>query len=571
MLGDPKYSDGFSHFDYVATDAPNGGRVRLSVVGRFDNLNFWNRKGVRSAAARQCVESLMAPSLDEGSTHYGLLAEWMERPKDASWVAFRIRENARFHDGRPVTPTDCVKSLEMLVESGRPFFAAYYANVERAVDEGENIVRFHFDQTGNKELPHIMGQLDVFPAHWWEGRDFAEPILEPLLGSGPYRISEFDAGKFVQLSRVADYWGAETPTRAGQNNFDEIRFEYFFEQAAAFEAFKRGDIDYWNENRAKRWAQEYDFPAAAQGKVIKREVPLDGPKTVQAFAFNARRTKFQDRRVRQALALAFDFEWTNQAVFYEQYARPSSYFQGSEPLMATGAPSAEEVALLEPFRDQLPPELFEQAFETPATDGSGRFRRLRRDANRLLSEAGYPLQDGKRIGPDGAPFTVEFLGYQDSQRPVVDPYLRNLQLLGIDTAFRGVDAAQYQNRLLSFDFDMVVTGWANSESPGNEQRDYWGSASANVEGGRNLAGVQNPVVDALIEKIIFAPDRAALETASKALDRVLLWEHYAVLELYEPRERIAYWDRFSAPDPLPSRSVGFPAVWWWDAEKAAKL
>ena len=552
-------------------EAPKGGLVRLSAVGRFDNVNFWNRKGVRSSAARLSIESLMAPSLDEGSTHYGLLAEWMERPKDDSWVAFRIRDAARFHDGRPVTPADCIASLQMLVEKGRPFFAAYYANVEKSVDEGDNIVRFHFDQTGNKELPHIMGQLDVFPAHWWDGRDFGDSTLEPLLGSGPYRIVELAAGKFVRLARVEAYWGADTPTQLGQNNFDEIRFEHFFEQAAAFEAFKKGDIDYWTENRAKRWAQDYDFPAAAQGKVIKKEVSLAGPKTIQGLVFNLRRAKFQDRRVREALGLAFDFEWTNKAVFYEQYARPNSYFQGTEGLMAVGVPEGDELALLEPYRPQLPAALFEAPFELPLTDGSGRFRQLRRRANRLLRDAGFELKDGERVGPDGAPLTIEFLGFQDSHLPIIDPYLKNLESLGIEATFRGIDAAQYQNRLLGFDFDMVVSGWSNSESPGNEQRDYWGSVGADREGGRNLAGVKNPVIDALIEKIIFAPNRLALETASRALDRVLLWEHYSVLELYAPLERFAYWDRYSGPNPLPPRSVGFPEVWWWDAAKAAKL
>ncbi len=563
LLGEPKYQAGFPHFDYVDPQAPKGGSVRLSAIGRFDNLNFWNRKGaVRSTAARLAVESLMTPSLDEGSTHYGLLAEWMERPKDDSWVAFRLRDAARFHDGRPVTVADVIKSLELLVEKGRPLYRYYYANVADAVDEGDRIVRFKFDQTGNKELPHIMGQLEVFPAHWWESRDFSDSLLEPLLGSGPYQIVDFEAGRFVQLKRAPDYWGATLPVNVGQHNFDEIRLEYFFERAAAFEAFKKGEIDYWTENRAKAWAQDYDFPAVASGQVVKREVAFEGPKTVQTLVFNLRRSKFQDRRVREALSLAFDFEWSNKAIFYGQYARPVSYFQGTEGLMPTGAPDAAERALLEPFRDQLPPGLLDGPFETPKTDGSGRFRAQRRIANRLLQEAGYPLEGGARLTPGGGRMTVEFLGFQDSHLPIVDPYLKNLELLGIEASFRGLDAAQYQSRLEKFDFDMIVWGVSNSESPGNEQREYWGSKAADDPRSRNIGGVKNPVVDALIEKIIFAPDRQALETASRALDRVLLWEHYGVLELYEPRERFAYWRRLAAPDPLPPRNPGFPTVWW---------
>ena len=573
LLGALKYGPDFKHFDYVNPDAPKGGVAKLSVGVPYDSFNPFNAKGRAASGVSTLVfESLMTPPMDEGSTHYGLLAEWMEFTKGGDWAAFRLRDGARWHDGEPVTVADVQKSFELLTTQGHPLFRYYYGDVAEVVDEGDRIVLFKLKTSENRELPHILGQLNILPAHYWESRAFDEPTLEPPLGSGPYRITKFDEGRFVEMSRVEDYWGAELPVRVGSNNFDTLRFEHFLDRDTAFEAFKKGDVDYWEENSAQRWAERFDFPALRRGHVVKEEPVLEGPKALQGFAFNLRRPQFADRRVRAALALAFDFEWSNKAIFFNQYARPYSYFQGSEGLMALDVPQGDELALLEPFRDQLPSELFEKPFENMETDGTGRNRRGLRRARKLLEEAGWTIQEQRLVNAEGAQLELEFLLTQGgSQERVVQPFIDNLQKLGVDASLRGVDSAQYVRRRRSYDFDMIVAGVANSESPGNEQREFWGSKAAQVEGSRNVAGVSNPVVDSLIETIINAPDRPALEAASRALDRVLLWEHYMIPQLYTPYERIAYWNRFGHPDPYPARSIGYPNVWWWDADKAAKI
>ncbi|MBX2854556.1 MAG: extracellular solute-binding protein [Rhodobacteraceae bacterium] len=573
LLGALKYGPDFKHFDYVNPDAPKGGTAKLSVGTPYDSFNPFNAKGQAASGVSTLVyESLMTPPMDEGSTHYGLLAEWMEFTKGGDWAAFRLRDGARWHDGEPVTVADVQKSFELLTTQGNPLYRYYYGDVSEVIDEGDRIVLFKFSTTENRELPHILGQLNVFPAHFWESRAFDQPTLESPLGSGPYRISRFEEGRFVEMSRVEDYWGADLPVRVGSNNFETLRFEHFLDRDTAFEAFKKGDVDYWEENSAQRWAERFDFPALRKGHVVKDEPKLEGPKTIQSFAFNLRRPQFADRRVRAALGLAFDFEWSNKAVFFDQYARPYSYFQGSEGLMALGVPEGDELALLEPYRDQLPAELFEKPFKNLETDGSGSNRRGLRRARKLLEEAGWTIQDQRLVNAEGTPLTLEFLLTQaSSQEKVVQPFLDNLAKLGVEATLRSVDSAQYVRRRRSYDFDMILAGVANSESPGNEQREFWGSKAANVEGSRNVSGVDNPIVNSLIEVIINAPERSALEAASRALDRVLLWEHYMISELYTPYERVAYWDRFGHPEPYPPRAVGFPNVWWWDAEKAAKI
>ncbi len=558
-----RYGSDFAQFDYVDPAAPKGGSVSYEAGARFDSLNPYNIAGSPSFAARLVVETLMVRSLDEGSTHYGLLAEWMEAAEDDSWVAFRLRDAARWHDGRPVTVDDAIFSFEALTRNN-PFYGAYYANVARAVDLGDRTVLFEFDQSGNKELPHIMGQLDLLPAHWWEDRDFGAVILEPLLGSGPYRIAGFEAPRHVDLERVPDYWGADLPVRIGSNNFDRMRLEYISEDIVAFDAFKVGDLLYREENEALKWATLYDFPAIRRGEVVKENIALDGPQGVSGFFYNLRRPKFQDRRVREALNTLLDFENLNRVIYYDQYARPISYFQGTPDLMASGLPDAAELALLEPHRDALPPALFEQPFEHPVTDGSGELpRSIRRRAARLLDEAGWPIAGGERVGPDGEPLSIEFLTSSDALERTIQAYARNLNAAGIRTVARVIDPAQFTERVRAFDYDCLLAGVANSESPGNEQRDFWSSDAAAASGSRNYCGVANPVVDALIERIVFAEDRAGLAAACRALDRVLLFEYYVTLRAYSPFERIAYWrERIAHPEPLPSRSIGFPTVWW---------
>ncbi|MEO1292242.1 MAG: extracellular solute-binding protein [Pseudomonadota bacterium] len=571
LLGPAKYGPDFKHFGYVNPNAPKGGIAAIDYSAPFDSFNPFITKGTPLAPVRSyIVESLMTAPLDEGSTHYGLIAEWMEHPKDDAWAAFRLRDEARWHDGRPITVADVQKSFELLVEQGNPLYRFYYQNVVKVVDEGDRVVRFFFDQTGNRELPHTMGQLWILPAHYWEGKDFAEVASEPILGSGPYKVGQFERGRYAEFERVPDYWGKDLPVRVGTHNFDTLRFEFFLDRDVAFEAFKKGEIDYWDENSASRWAKRFEFPAINSGKVERREVAFEGPKVVQFFGLNLRREKFADRRTRQAIDMMFDFDWTNDQRYFNQYARPYSYFQGTDGLMATGLPDEAELALLEPFRDQLPPEVFEQPFENTKTNGSGRDRRVRRRAAALLKEAGWQLDERKLVNAKGEPLSIEYITSAAAAERVVGPWMQNLEQLGITTSFRQVDQAQYIRRVRAFDFDVITSGVANSESPGNEQREYWGSASADQPGGRNRVGVKDPVIDSLIETIVFAENREALEAASRALDRVLLWQRYTILQLYEPRARIAFWKGMTPPDPLPARDAGFPNVWWYNAAEAAK-
>jgi microcin C transport system substrate-binding protein len=575
LLGALKYPADFPHFDYVNPAAPKGGLARIATASTFDSFNPFIVRGDAPTGIGLIYESLMTPPLDEGSTHYGLLAEWEEHPADDSWVSFRLRDGARWHDGTPITVEDVIWTFRTLVEKGAPQYRFYYKNVVDVRDLGDRVVRFDFDQSGNRELPHIMGQLTVLPKHWWEGRAFDEPGLDVPLGSGPYRVGGFEPGRFVEYERVADYWGADLPVRRGTDNFDRVRYEIFLDQSAQLDAFRAGQIDYRAENSASNWSERYDFPAVRDGRVQRLEVPVQGPKQVQYLAMNLRRAKFADLRTRQALSLAFDFEWTNKTIYFEQYARPRSYFQGTADLMPEGAPEGAELALLEPFRGQVPDAVFGPAYAPPTTDGSGRNRQGLRQAARLLEEAGWTMgRDGVLTGADGKPFEIEFLSAQDQQERVIGPYIAHLKTLGINAVFRVVDGPQYVRRVSqdpNFDFDMIIFGIANSESPGNEQREYWGSEAADRMGSRNVGGIKDPVVDALIEKLIFAKDRAALAAASRALDRVLTHNQYGIFQLYTPFDRIAWWNTFGHPDPLPARDPGFPSVWWWDAEKAAAL
>jgi microcin C transport system substrate-binding protein len=575
LIGDLNYPADFPHFDYVNPDAPRGGLARIATQSTFDSFNPFIVRGDPPTGIGLIFESLMTSALDQGSTQYGLLAEWTEHPADHSWVSFKLRDGARWHDGRPLTVEDVIFSFNTLVEQGAPFYRFYYQNVTSVRDMGGNVVRFDFDVSGNRELPHIMGQLTILPKHWWQGRDFEAGGLEPPLGCGPYRIGDFEVGRFVEYVRVDDYWGDGLPVNIGKNNIDRIRYEIFLDAAAALDAFRGGLIDYREENSASNWALRYDFPAVADGRVVKEEVTFDGPKRVQTFVMNLRRPKFQHVATREALAHAFDFEWTNDTIYFNQYARPRSFFQGTEDLMPSGAPEGLELEMLEALRGQVPEAVFGEPYTPPESDGSGRNRRGLRQAARLLEEAGWrPSSDGTLVDAEGRPFEIEFLSAQDTQERVIGPYIRNLQTLGIRASFRIVDAPQYIRRLSQdpdFPFDMVISGVSNSESPGNEQRELWGSEAATRVGSRNIAGVQDPAVDALIDRIIFAEDRATLSAATRALDRVLAWNHYHIFQLYTPFERFAYWNKFGHPRPLPARGISFPTVWWVDPEKAANL
>ena len=525
----------------------------------------------------------MVRSEEESSTQYCLFCEWVSYPADIGSVTFKLREGAKWHDGQPVTPADVIFSMETLKakdpNSGLPYhpaYAQYYHNVSKGEQTGEREVTFTFDAKGNRELPFIVGELTIFPKHYWTGkdangkpRDISKTTLEPPLGSGPYKIKAVRPSEWIAFERVPDYWGKDLPVRSGQNNFDTIEFQYYGDRSVSMEAFKSGQYDFRTETSAKAWATAYDFPALKEGRVVKRAVELERPKPMQGFAFNLRRPKFQDVRVRRAFNLAYDFEWANQNLFFGQYTRTSSFFEGQE-LAAKGLPSPEELALLEPLRDKIPPEVFTQEYKNPVNATPADFRTHLRDAAHLLKEAGYTVVDNKLQNSAGEQLSVEFLIDEETFERVILPFVENLKRLGIDARVRLVDSTEMKRREDNFDFDIVVGMFAQSESPGNEQRDFWGSAAADQPGSRNTLGIKNPAVDALVDKIIFAPNRDALVTACRALDRVLLWNAYAVPQWHSANERLAYWNKFGAPNPLPKISTGFPDVWWFDAALAAK-
>lgn len=570
MHGEPKYGPEFRSFDYVRPDAPKGGTLKLAALGTFDSFNPYIIKGTAADGLARIYDTLMESSADEPFTEYGLLAETVTWPEDRSWVQFRLRREARWHDGRPVTPEDVVWTFETLRRHGLPAYRGYYAGVARVEVVGERDVKFTFHPGVNRELPLIVGQLPVLPKHYWEGRDFTRPTLEPPLGSGPYRIAEFEPGRFVTYRRVEDYWGRDLPVRRGRDNFDVIRVDYYRDSTVALEAFKAGAYDFRYENSSKDWATSYDFPAVHEGLVKREEVPHQRPAGMQGYVYNTRRWLFRDRRVRAALAFAFDFEWSNAKLFYGQYTRTRSYFDNSE-LAARGLPSPAERAILEPFRDRLPPEVFGREYNPPRTDGSGNIRGNLRQAMRLLRAAGWRFDPKtQRLTKDGRGFSFEILLVEPLFERVTLPFARNLKRLGIEARVRTVDAAQYENRVEKFDFDMIVASWGQSLSPGNEQRYYWGSEFADQPGSLNLAGIRDPVVDHLIELVISAPDRASLVERVHALDRVLQWGHWVIPHWHIPYDRIAYWDRFGRPAKVPM--MGFQLdTWWLDKERAARV
>jgi microcin C transport system substrate-binding protein len=569
MHGDLKYGPGFEHFDYVNPNAPKGGTVTFSVIGTFDSFNPYIIKGNAAAGIATLYESLTTQSLDEPFSEYGLLAESIEMPEDRSWVAFTLRPEARWHDGKPVTVDDVIWSFETLRDKGAPFYRYYYKNVKSVEPAGERRVKFTFDETSNRELPLIIGQLPILPKHDFADREFDKTTLEPPLGSGPYRIRSFEPGRTVVFERVGDYWGADLPVNRGTYNFDEIRFEYYRDANVALEAFKAGAYDIRQENTSKFWATAYTGPMFDAGWIVKEEIPHELGTGMQGFAFNLRRPLFQDPKVREALAYAFDFEWTNRTIMYGEYDRTESYFSNTE-LAAQGLPSEAELALLEPFRDQLPEEVFTKIYQAPSTEGEGGIRQNLRTALGLLREAGWNVEGGRLVNAQGQPFSFEILLNGPSFERHTLPFVQNLERLGITATVRAVDPAQYQNRMDSFDFDMTVEAFGQSLSPGNEQRDFWGSEAADIPGSRNTIGIKDPVVDYLIDRIIEAPTREDLVTATRALDRVLLWGHYVIPHWHSRIFRVAYWDKFDRPETNPP--YGLPLFSWWvDPVKVAAV
>ena len=514
-------------------------------------------------------DTLLVTSTDEAEAAYGHLAGVVERPADNRSVTFELREGARWHDGRPITAGDVAWTFRTLIEKGHPQYRAYYADVAEAVAEDARRVTFRFRTDENRELAQIIGQMSVLPRHWWEGRDFTQPSLDIPLGSGPYRIERFEAGRNVLLRRVPDYWARDLPTRRGLHNADTLRFEYFRDATVAFEAFKAGQVDFRQENVARAWATGYDFPAVQRGQVKRDELRHERPAGMRGFVMNLRRPVFADARTREAVALVFDFEWMNANLFYGAYARTTSYFANSD-YASSGLPEGRERAILEGFRDRLPARLFTEPFRMPTTDGSGNNRENTRRALDLLREAGWTPRDRRMVNAAGQPLAFEILLSDATFERLALPYVQSLQRLGIEARVRTVDLAQYQSREDSFDYDMTLGLFGQSLHPGNEQRDYWGSAKAGEPGSRNLIGLRDPVVDALVELVVGAPDQGELIARTRALDRVLLWGHYLVPHYHGRTFRIAWWDRFGRPPRNPRYDIGFEG-WWIDPARDAAL
>jgi microcin C transport system substrate-binding protein len=570
MQGQPKYGPGFKYFDYVNPGAPKGGTLVSGVMGSFDSLNPFILKGQVAAGMGALFETLLTSSLDEAFSEYGLLAETIEWPEDRSWVAFTMRPQARWHDGKSVTVEDVIWSFETLKTKGHPFYQHYYKDVAKAEKVGDRKVKFSFSGGPNPELPLITGQLPVLPKHYWQSRDFEATTLELPIGSGPYKIKTLSPGKSITYELDPNYWGRNLPVNIGQDNFATIRYDYYRDLAVLREAFKAGVVDFFSENMAKEWATGYNIPAVQQNIMIKREIPHENPQGMQAFVFNARKDIFKDRRVREAIGYAFDFEWSNRNLFYGAYKRTASFFSNSE-LASSGLPNREELSILSKYRGRIPEEVFTKEYSPPRTDGSGEIRTNLRTALNLLSEAGWKVVDGSLThAATGKEMSFEILLDQPDFERIVLPFTKNLERLGIQTKVNTVDTAQYENRLQGFDFDVVITTWAQSLSPGNEQRDFWGSKAADTPGSSNLAGIKDPVVDELIDLVITAPDRQSLINRTRVLDRVLLWGQYVIPQWHISNYRVAYWDKFVSPKIMPKYSLGLN-TWWIDPAKEASL
>jgi microcin C transport system substrate-binding protein len=583
LYGELKYAPGFKHFGYVNAQAPKGGVLRLAALGTFDNFNqvIAGAKGLFAAAAGTICDTLMLPALDEASANYGLIAEAVSYPADFTSVSFRLRAAARHHDGKPITVEDVIYSFETF-KKFNPFVGAFYRHVVKVEQSGEREITFTLDGPGNREMPMTLGSMRVLPKHWWEGndasgkkRDVSATTLEPPLGNGAYQIKEFVPGRSVVYGRVKDYWAKDINVNVGRDNFDEVRFEYFRDPTIAMEAFKSDHADWRTENNVKNWATAYDFPAVTEKRVVLEEFPQRDRSLMRAFVFNTRRDKFKDARVRRAFNFAFDFEEMNKQFFHGHYRRISSYFEGME-LACSGLPQGQELAILEPLRDKVPPEVFTTAYANPVGGTPEKMRANLREGMRLMREAGYEVRDHKQANVrTGEVLTVEILSTTSdpmgSER-IINFYKPSLARLGIDITVRSVDDIQYENRLRDFDFDIMIATWPQFLSPGNEQRDLWTSQAADTPGSRNYIGIKDPAVDALVDRVVFAKSRAELVAACRALDRVLLSHHFVVPQFAHDKLWAARWDRFGRPDPMPEfGGAAFPGVWWWDSAKAAKV
>ena len=574
LYGEPKFGPDFKNFDYVNPNAPKGGTLVTTngAAETFDTLNGFTLKGVPVAYSGLMYDTLMVESRDEPFTMYCLICETVEVAPDNTWVEFKIRPIAKFQDGSPITAEDIAFTFATLTEKGAPQYRLYYADVAKVEVKDKLTARFVFKTATNRELPAILGQLPVLPKNYWSKRDFAATMLDIPLSSGPYTIESFEIGRYVLYKRAVKYWAADLPVTRGTNNFDKVRIEYFRDNTVQFEAFKTGTFDFFAENTARRWATGYDFQAVKDGRVTKLEISDGSPMGNQSITLNIRRPLFQDRRVREALGLAFDFESLNNTVFYKQYTRLRSYWQRSE-MEAKALPSPAELALLEPLRDKVPPEVFTKEFQQAANSDQAALRVNLLKARDLLAEAGWVVRDGTLMKGNTA-FVFEVVEYQANMETVLNPWIKNLERLGIKATIRVIDTTQYANRMNDFDFDATTIPSGNSLSPGNEQADFWSSDSATRKGSANYGGVSDPAVDTLVKKIIDAEDRPSLIAATRALDRVLTWNYYRLLTYSAPVDRLAYWDRLQRPAKIPllgwaASGAAVVTLWWMDPAKPA--
>lgn len=576
-FGDLRYSPKFKQFSYVDPDAPKGGEMRLWALESFDSLNPFILRGVApeglayngiAAEGAFVYESLMEQALDEPDSYYGLIAEGAQWADDHTSITFVIRREARFHDGTPILAEDVVFSLNTLVQSGHPRYKLLYDKVALAESDGPRRIIFRFKPGAPRDIALLVGSMPILSKNFFARRSFAQASTEPILGSGPYKVDKIDLGRSITYRRVPDYWGRSLPVNRGRHNFNTIRYDYFRDRDIALEAFFAGQYDFRQEPGPKNWATGYDRPPVAKGFIQRETIVDNAPSGVQGFFLNTRRDKFADPRVREAFALAYDFEWSNATLFYSLFKRMRSMFENSD-MAARGLPTADEAALLAPFRDSLPPRLFTAEFIPPKTDGSGNARDNLKRAQALLAEAGWKIKNGKLIHEaSGKPFKVEFLLFEGLFQRVVAPYIKNLERLGIEASVRLIDNASFQNRMSRFDFDIIIRRFVQPLTPGSEQRNFWGSAGADTPGSLNFSGIRHPAIDGLLDKIESAPNRASLQTAVHAMDRVITWNNYVIPHFYSGNYRIAFWNKFGRPTTKPKFGIGNIDTWWFDARRA---
>jgi microcin C transport system substrate-binding protein len=570
-FGDLKYNSDFKHFDYVNPDAPKGGSIRLAGIDSFDNLNPYILKGVPVAGIGLIHATLMERANDEPDALYGLVAKTVSVAPDKSAITFDLRSTAKFSDGSPITAGDVVFTFQTLVKKGHPQYRFIFSDVANVKALSKHRVKFTFKAASNRDLPLQIAGLPVLSKRYYEKVPFDKTTMTAPPGAGPYRVAKVDPGRSVLYQRIENHWAAQLPVMRGRYNFDMVRFDYFRDRDIAFQAFFSKSYDFREEFTSRSWATQYEDKLPIKDRrIVRATLPDATPSGVQAFFFNMRRDKFKDRRVRAALDLAFDYEWTNKTLFYGLYDRTNSMFANSA-LAAEKRPTPDEIKLLEPLRGKVPSEVFSKVYQSPQTDGTGRNRSNLRKATRLLRKAGWEIVNNKRVDKSGKPLTIEFLLFESSFQRIISPYVRNLKRLGIDARIRIVDVANFQHRMQQYDFDVVVQRYVQTNTPGIEQKTYFSSKMADVPGSRNLSGIKNPAIDYLIDKVIAAKSRADLVTAVHALDRVLMWNRYMVPQWYKGVHNIAYWNKFDRPRVKPKFDLGMLDTWWYSAQKAAMI